>query len=76
MFIQADIVQVRVVDHPLSHILWFLLSLGSRLTTSSPGLFGFRAFFDDSLHFFSEAFYRISQTSFFQILPTLANMKN
>ena len=31
MFIQADIVQVRVVDHPLNHILW--------LTTSSLGLF-------------------------------------
>ena len=56
MFIQADIVQVRVVDHPLSHILWFLLSLGSRLTTSSPGLFGFRAFFDDSPLFFLRHF--------------------
>ena len=27
MFIQADIVQVTVVDHPLSHILWFYFAI-------------------------------------------------
>ena len=45
MFIQADIVQVAVVDHPFSHILWFLLSLRQSVDNVVSKAFRFSSLF-------------------------------